>query len=207
MPQLTHSLQTALSFALCLSSGWLIGCTPQDEVRIPWQTIQGRDRTLTRPLYRVRVPLDWVRVDPASEVDLSDTTLPIATFYLNEATPPIRITLHTFPYNSIKERIPPQAQVTRWKQQAGNPHTITSVAHGGFHGLFFESADCLAWSMKIGDPYEQLFQRLTSNSFTRALHADYTIKAVGSPHLIEEHRDALIAFARSFEWIEEMPHP
>lgn len=202
-----HPLQTALSFLFFLSSAWLSGCTNQEEARIPWQTIQGRDRTLTRPLYRVRAPLEWIRVDPSIDVDLSDTTLPITTFYLNEASPPIRITLHTFPYTDPKGRIPPQAQVARWKQQAEGSSTISSVAHGGFHGLFFESNQFLAWSMKIGEPYEQLFERLNSTAFTQALRADYTIKAVGSPHLLEQYRDELIAFARSFEWIEEMPHP
>lgn len=203
--------QRIVFFLWLLSACFLPSCSTQKEARIPWQTIQGRDRTVTRPLYRVRAPLDWVRTDPTDQEGLSDTTLPIATFYIQEGAEPIRITIHNFPYTDNKQRIPPEAQVARWKRQQKNTSatsTITPVSHGGFHGLFFEGDQVLAWSMKIGDPYEQLFQsRLTQTPFTRALRADYTIKAVGQKDLLEIHRDALIAFARSFEWIEEMPRP
>lgn len=194
------------TFFLLLCSFWLFSCSTQKEARIPWQTIQGRDRSVTRPLYRARAPLDWGRADPSDQDNLSDTTLPIATFYIHEETP-IRVTVHNFPYTDKKERIPPQAQVARWKRQQ-KATSITPVAHGGFYGLFFESDEALAWSMKIGEPYEQLFEtRLTATPFTRALRADYTIKATGNKETLEKHRDALIAFARSFEWVEEMPQP
>lgn len=205
-------VQSIACLLLCLLPFWLpVSCTPQKETRIPWQSIQGRDRTVTRPLYRVRAPLEWVRVDPLDEVDLSDTTLPISTFYLHDAASSIRITLHTFPYTRATERIPPEAQVARWQRQHTNPSypvTVTPMAHGGFQGLCFEGEGVLAWSMKVGDPYEQYFtSHPPKNPFTRALRADYTIKAVGSPESIETHHEELCAFARSFEWIEEMPHP
>ena len=195
----------------------LAGCSTQQETRPPWQTIQGRDRTVTQPLYRVRAPLDWVRENPADDADLSDTTLPIVTFYIRDVDPdsPIRVTLHTFPYTQPEARIPPEAQVARWQRQTRfsgasdkiKTFSVTPVSHGGFHGLFFETESVMAWSMKIGDPYEQLFQAyIPSTPYTRALRADYTIKATLPPEGMK-HRDALIAFARSFEWIEEMPQP
>lgn len=190
-----------------------IGCTSQKETRLPWQTIQGRDRTVARALYRVRAPLEWVRVDPAPEVNLSDTTEPLVTFYIpdHETNSSIRITLHTFPYTDVTRRIPPEAQAARWKRQQQHPaypSTLTPCAHGGFHGLCFKGDGVLAWSMQLGEPCEQFFAlNPPSTAFTRALRADYTLKAVGSAISLEQHFEELCAFARSFEWIEEMPRP
>lgn len=200
--RLFAKLHVWVPFLWCLT-----GCSAEQKTPIPWLELNGRDRSVTRPLYRMRVPLDYRRVDPDQNADLSDTTLPIATFYVDEDA--LRVTIHTFPYTDPKTRIPPQQQVARWQRQYPQEKAlITPLAHGGFHGLFFESSSALGWSMKIADPYEEMLAtHLTSTAFTRALRADYTIKAVGSAEALSKHKETLQACARSFEWIEEMPCP
>lgn len=100
------------------------------------------------------------------------------------------LTLHTFPYATLEQRIPPEAQIERWKRQTGECDT-SFFANGGFGGIRLESEDMIAYAM-------QLSPLLFRNCSTE-LKADYTLKFMGS---VEKHRKDIDAFAESFEWIQ-----
>lgn len=186
-----------------------------------WQTINGRDEgvaTQRIALYRVKVPMHWQRQDPSLDESIADTKKSICEFFIKDGQETIRIAIHSFPYPNFESRIPPQAQIARWKRQFNNldPSQISlhACSQGGFHGLCLEaqgtmhdrSTAVLGWSMQLAaDYYRQLSWE--DCFMNRQKRADYTIKAVGSPALMHQHRQAIIAFARSFELIEELPSP
>ncbi|MFI0434240.1 MAG: hypothetical protein ACH350_00750 [Parachlamydiaceae bacterium] len=198
----------------------LIGCTSPSPLRPDrWQFFRARDNdsTLNRPLlYRAQVPSHWKRKDPPSNQSIIDTTEAICAFTISEGQHSIRLTIHTFPILGNQIRIPPQAQVARWKGQFEELDPITTVttkeAHGGFHGLFFEGEGIIektpitviGWSMQLAPSYARQLQQEDDglNAYKRA---DYTIKASGPPKLMKIHRSDIIAFAHSFELIDELP--
>jgi len=171
------------------------------------QTVEicGRDPAHTL-IYRAKVPAAWSHIHPSPTESLTDTTKSICEFTLNE----IRITVHNFPSDAIENRIPPSAQIARWKKQFTTIDTITSStipqSFSGFVGLLFEGNGVLnsaktimmGWSMQIAPEH---YRSLTNPQ----LRADFTIKAVGPTELMAKERKTLIAFARSFELIEEIP--
>lgn len=182
---------------------------------------KGRDngQALERPLiYRACVPSHWIRQDPLETESIADTTKHICEFYIRENKEFIRITIHTFPIIKEMMRIPPQAQVNRWKEQFEELDLVatqtTPYAHGGFSGLFFKgrgilqgnTIEVLGWSMQLASVYDRQLSQgrkpLDGNK-----RADYTIKASGSPHLMVKYRSEILAFAHSFELIDELPSP
>jgi hypothetical protein len=182
----------------------ICGCS-QDPPRSPadsWQQIACRDEHYT-PLYRAKIPAGWLL--KKVEGSLEDTTKPNCEFLIDGS---IRLTVHTFPFTHSNGRIPPAAQLFRWKQQFEflDPMRtqVTSQAHGGFTGLFLEGngtqngkdTAILAWSMQLGSEYNQV---------PPLLKADYTIKVLGPPEKIAIHRKEILQFANSFELIEELP--
>ena len=188
-----------------------------------WQTFYARDdgKNLERPVvYRAQVPMQWKRLSPPVETSIADTTLPICEFWIEaeDEQDKVRITLHTFPFQDSQTRIPPQAQIARWKQQLTDREEWTTqtqtVSHGGFHGLFFEGegimqgklTKIMGWSMQLASIYLKSLIH-SSSSLSQPLLADYTIKVIGSPNKVEQHRADLFAFVQSFECIEELPSP
>jgi hypothetical protein len=177
----------------------LVGCQDASQQRLPFQTIHGRGDT---PIYQISVPASWERQSISTDT-LKDTTQPIAAFLVANH---IRITIHNFP----EQKIPPIAQVQRWKKQFlplyAETQSVTPVAWGGFHGLFLEGAGLiqgqettiLAWAMQIGREHEQMLDNQESS-------ADYTIKVVGPTSLINPYRQEIIEAAESFALIEEIP--
>ena len=221
-------LRTPKPFGLLLLL--LVACSTGNQVEdlaSSWQQIDGRDdqsktgHIVRRPVYRARVPKDWVREDPSPGVSNEDSKLPICTFVIDDDDEQIRITIHNFPTDSFDQRIPAQAQVARWKRQLGaldeGPSLLTPVAHGGFSGLYLQVTGerdgqptrFLAWSMLLDPEHYRVLVALEGADeelrFFRQMRADYTIKAVGSPDLVEQHREAIESFARSFELIEAIP--
>lgn len=164
---------------------------------------------LLQPLYRSSVPISWVRQDPIGSI--TDTTEANCTFFILEGEEKVKITFHTFPIENDEIRIPPEAQIARWKRQLekGDPLQLIlqPVSQGGFSGLFFEGegemkgkqTKVLGWSMKLADEY---LRKLKIDS---PMRADFTIKAVGTPLMIDKHRTAIIHFASHFELIDELP--
>lgn len=186
-----------------------------------WQLIAGREDNVSteRPLlYRASVPLHWLRQDPPDSTSLIDTTKSVCEFYIQEGNQKIRLTIHTFPFTQTLTRIPPQAQIARWKKQFEELDPLTTHvhldSHGGFSGLYFEGegliqnqpTQVIGWSMQLASSYERQLS-LEKYPFDRYKRADYTIKASGPPSFMKQHRSALIAFARSFELIDELSSP
>jgi hypothetical protein len=216
---LSHlSLLFILSFVSILPS-----CSNTDHIDsqqfVEWKTIEGRDdghsAASPPPIYRAKVPKDWISA-PQREGSLIDTTLPIAEFYVREGDQQIRLTVHNFPADTLDQRVAPLSQIMRWKRQFdefdSSSLSICPEAHGGFAGFAFECTGTLkhqpttilGWSMQL-DP--EHFQSLKDGSnHQRQMRADYTIKAVGPPSLITQHRHDLLTFANSFELIQEIPH-
>ena len=113
-------------------------------------------------------------------------------------------------------RIPPQAQLQRWKQQF-NPIGPTSVlvtpqSFSGYKGFLLEAegnmkgepAAVMGWALQIGSDH---YRNLSYTDLPDQMRADITIKAVGEPEAIALHRNAIRRLARSFELIEEVPSP
>ncbi len=200
----------------------LIGCQSTPPNPIPhWQQFAGRDDgiSLARPLlYRANVPFTWQRQDPNSTESITDTTKAICTFYIPQGEQTIRLTIHTFPIGEAYPRIPPQAQIARWKTQFDELDALATriqpETRGGFSGLFFEgqgfiqgqASKVLGWSMQLAAVYERQLS-LEKHTLDRVKRADYTIKAQGPIELVNQHRAEIVAFAQSFELIDELPIP
>ena len=197
----------------------LTGCTTTSPLPISWQSFTGRDNglSLNRPLlYRACVPAQWIRHDPPLTESIADTMRAICEFYIHDRDQSIRITLHTFPILQETMRIPPHAQIQRWKGQFEELDVLTvntlPEAQGGFSGLFFEGEGkmqgkemyVMGWSMQLAPLYErQLAQG--KHPLDQSKRADYTIKASGPPSLMRQYRADILSFAHSFELIDELP--
>lgn len=171
------------------------------EIKTRQTTLCGRE--MGRPLYQAEISLNWKKIEPGSHQNLSDTTLPICSFEKGN----ILITVHNFPISSLEQRIPPLAQITRWKEQQFHTHNgdVTPSAHGGFGGFRLEAYDpygkgMIAYAMQMTP---SLFRAIQDPQ----IKADYTIKAVGPSSEIEAERNAIDAFANSFELINPIPSP
>jgi hypothetical protein len=200
-------LRIILSFLLCT----LTGCS-SEQTFTPWKEIQGRNGQL---IYRARIPAHWDCI--LTPIDqLKDTMKPLCTF----TSGGVSITIHNFPNDKIENRIPPKAQVARWKGQFQDLNSSNSFtmpeSHAGFSGYYFEGVGLiggekkmvLAWAMQIAtDHYHFLTYPSTKeevNNFPQ-MRADYTIKAIGMVDAIEKNKDDIITFARSFELIQDIP--
>lgn len=185
-----------------------------------WQLITGRDNgnpASRTPLYQVKVPSHWIRQDPLITESIQDTKKATCEFYIKQGEEQIRITIHQFPIINEKTRIPAQAQIQRWKQQFTflDPTltNLTPSSHGGFVGLCLEAegvmenkpVKVLAWSMHLAPRYVRQLEFLSPDMQQK--RADYTIKAVGLPALINQYRQEIIQFADSFELKDELPCP
>ena len=127
----------------------------------------------------------------------------------------IRITIHSFPINTSQPRIPPIAQVNRWKKQLIDLDTeaviIKPQAFSGFVGLYFEGTGTykktettvMALSLKLDPEHERALQHSKLKEHEEML-SDITIKAI-VPNDLQKHRPALLAFLHSFEFIDEIP--
>jgi hypothetical protein len=180
---------------------------------VQWHSIRGRESSVA--LYRAQVPMHWICQDLSSSARLADTTQPVCELLIIKGKEQIRITMHPFPYTAESVRIPPQAQIARWKNQLESINllktTVHACSHGGFHGLCLESegqqqgqpVSILGWSFQLAQFYDQQLD-LENDQPKRA---DYTIKAVGPSALMQHYRQEIIAFAESFELIDELPSP
>lgn len=189
------------------------------------QEIFGRDNSQL-PLYQVKVPKKW-KNQIQSALSLEDTTKPLCEFIIQnnehdsdteKSMGQIRITIHNFPSESITERIPPNAQIARWKRQLTkmdpNSLSVEPQAFGGFVGFLFEGTGLLSedpttilgWIMQIAPEHYRALNRPGKDvNYRKQMRADYTLKAVGPKQLIEKYKDEIIVFARSFELIQEIP--
>lgn len=187
-------LQLALLFTGCSQ--------PPSPPSSSWKIIEGRKST---PLYKIKIPNDWVSI--ASSSPLSDTRTPLASYQIPTQEGALFLTIHNFP----DIHIPSYAQIERWKKQFTDLDETSLVlqpeAFGGFSGFYWEGSGkmddkettVLAWSMQL-DP--KLSQFLTGEG-----QSDFTIKVKGPKAAIDQVKENIIYTARSFGLIDEIPVP
>ncbi len=164
------------------------------------------------------VPVNWERIDADPALSLNDTMKAICEFSIHEEDSKIRVTIHTFPINDSTPRIPPIAQINRWKEQFDelNPLSVSidTDSHGGYTGFCLKAdgiyrnvqTTMLGWSMQLVPEYERKLG-LQRNPLDQYKLADFTIKAIGKSDIVEKHKPDIIRFAQSFELIDELPPP
>jgi hypothetical protein len=168
-------------------------------------------------IYTMNIPKDWIRRDPLPDDPVNDTTKELCEFIINDPDGIIRITIHNFPVDTIDSRIPPQAQIARWKNQIENYDEINShttpIAFGGYSGLLFVGIGTkMVVAAALQLPIEH-FRNLPANDTSRksTLHAqmraDVTIKAVGPIVSMQKHQDEIVKSIHSFSLVDEIPHP
>lgn len=210
-----------------------ISCSDQPNIlNSSLQEIAGRDDgkesngEYTRSIiYRGQLPLHWRRCNPSRSESIGDTTKPLCEFIIeDEGAEEVHITIHNFPTTKLEERIPPEAQIARWKRQFTELDLTTLAvipqSYGGFAGLLFEGSGIqkekhttvIAWAMQLAPEHYSTLSFLLSTIYSsqkqeyfRQMRSDYTIKAVGPTALMKKHRQAILGFAHSFELIEEIP--
>lgn len=197
----------------------LCSCQQETTPLSTWQEMDGRDEglgTSRSPLYRAKVPHDWLRQDPLVTESIVDTRQANCTFLIQEGHQTIRVTVHTFPSEILAQRIPPKAHIKRWEGQFDAldllQMTLTPQVHGGFNGLCLEAqgtikgaaTKVLGWFMQLDlNYYRQLSWE--SSPVNKQKRADYAIKASGAPEFIDQQREAIFNFVNSFELIDELP--
>jgi hypothetical protein len=197
--------------------------TQADTHELILHEITGRDEgqpNQRNSIYRVKAPSNWSRTDPAPNESIADSMKSLCEFWISDGDNKIRIVIHNFPTYTLEERIPPIAQIIRWKRQFDDLDqasvSVTPQSYGGFTGLLFTGTGhqkgqlitVMGWSMQIAsEHYRHLCpqEAQAKTRICRQMRADYTIKATGSADLIEKYRSSLTAFANSFELIEEIP--
>lgn len=155
--------------------------------------------------YRMMVPEGWEIQLPGEEDPLLDTTKPLLTLHSQDVT----IVFHNFPAEHLEQRVPPMAQVARWKKQFDSISELSVQIHpfsvAGFTGFQFEAVGVqkntpvkvIAWSMQLTP---ELFQRLPGHASQQK--GDWTLKAVGPPDQVEWIQEDLTRLASSIELVE-----
>lgn len=192
-------------------------CDGPAKNRVPYSIITGRDAGYPEdrtPLYRIALPENWSTVEITESV--ADTKLPIFEARYGNGSDSIRLTVHNFPYDSPANRIPPQAQVNRWKQQLDvlEISGITQQAFAGFVGLHLyaegmqegkESA-VSAWAMQLAPEHDRTLAHSPEGANTQE-RSDITIKFTGPKPLVDMHQEGISSIARSFELLNPLPNP
>jgi len=210
-------MRRCLLFSILL----LVSCGQTNVAPAPvYQHIQGRDdapstgQIIRRPVYRARIPDSWIRKDPQAKESIADTMRPLVEFLIPTPQGEVRLTVHNFPYDHMEERIPPAAQIARWRQQANLEDPLNTRedfrAHDGFAGICLEGDGLIAWAMQLCPEHFRCLQQPgppEQTRYLRQLRADYTIKATGPEEAIHYAKTELINFSDSFQLIQEIPTP
>ncbi len=134
------------------------------------------------------------------------------------SSPILRVTVHNFPTSSLAERVLPAAQISRWKTQFDTLEPGSVIIHpisrGGFSGLYFEASGIqhgkpitvMGWSLQLAQEHYNALALLEGDLYFQ-MRSDYTLKAVGSPDAVLQHKKSIVRFANSFELINEIPPP
>ncbi|MEC7840502.1 MAG: hypothetical protein VX777_10735 [Chlamydiota bacterium] len=196
------------------------GCQTAEDKQDDVKTVMIAGRTNTGPIYQIKVPVSWTQIPPTASDPLLDTKVPIYSFFFQSGEDAATVTIHNFPSNNIADRIPPMAQVIRWKEQFKDINetelSITPQSFGGYAGYRFEgagsteggSSSVIAWAMQLPpEHYHSLNFPLKDSSaeVRNQMKADYTIKIVGSYKMLMEHKNTIDKAARSFRLIKEIP--
>ena len=188
--------------------------------------ISGRESSILSKeqttIYEIDVPFNWICIEPSIGNTLLDTKKPIYELVIEneegDDEEDIHITIHNFPNHSIEERIPPNAQINRWKQQftileEANTQ-ISKQSFGGFKGLKFQGVGkikeedkmMIGWIMQL--PHEHYYalgfpEKNRSQLYN--LCADYTIKVIGPPEMIMKHQKSIEKAVQTFRLYKEIP--
>jgi len=187
----------------------LCGCdagpsAPQEQ----WHQIADRSNNF---IYRIKAPSHLGRREeiPVTE----DTRFPIAEFSIE---PNVVITIHNFPF----QKIAPEAQVSRWRNQLTDIDAqsikVSPQHFGGYVGYLFEAqgsrkstpTKIMGWALQLAPEHDASVKANyygKEQDHLEQLRADITIKAVGDPKIMQKYRNDLIKFAQNFELIEELP--
>ena len=202
------------------------GCSSQDTShQEPRKVVEiaGRDdgSSLIRPrIYRMKVPSSWIQQNPFHQTSLVDTTKAIVEFFINDTNEQIRISIHNFPSDTMRQRIAPIAQVNRWQRQFQTLEAasvfIKPQAFGGYYGFRLEATgmmkdvkiSILGWTLQLATEHYQALSRPVSPTVAqkyRQMRSDVTIKVLGPASLMLKHQEDIISSARSFQLIDEIP--
>ena len=169
-------------------------------------TISGREPERF-PLYRVSIPDGWEIIHPDPDIALTDSRLALLECRSGDS---LRVVFHNFPSADLTQRIPPQAQVERWKKQLDQIQTASVIttpqSFSGYTGLLLQAEGkdtaVMGWALQIGADH---YRNFSYSDLPEQMRADITIKATGTPLEIARNRAKLQSMARSFELIEEIP--
>lgn len=213
--------RSAFKFALLFSILFFSYGIAGEKNPLVWQFIPARDDGISkeRPLlYRARLPSGWIRNEFPVTESIYETTKCNCEFTVVDGNDSARITIHTFPIDDVHPRISPEAQIARWKGQFSylDPlsTTVSSESSGGFSGICFEGegivegqkTGIIARSMQLAPVYDNALKQERIPE-ARRKRADYTLKATGSPAVIEKNRGEILRFFDSFELVDELPAP
>lgn len=198
-----------------------VGCSspsPSQKV-FSVQEVKGRN---DYPVYRLKIPPQWEMAETSSAISLKDTTQPLCSWTRQAEEGALRITLHNFPSPSMEARIPPQAQIERWKRQLTplDPAQtmVTPQAFSGFTGFLFEGSGkhkeeeirMMAWVMQLApehwnrlEVYQEILHPV-QKEYLDQMRADFTFKIMGPPAAVARHHQEILAAARSIELIQDL---
>jgi hypothetical protein len=223
-PNFLESLKCFLVILAFFFMGCSSGDPPKDSESF-WQEISGRDEGEGKfyrvPVYRAKVFPGWVFHEPDAKESIFDTMKANSEFLIEYPEGTIRIAVHNFPVTNKNDRIPPMAQIARWKRQISEIDQVSLkedlFAHGGFAGTLIEATglidekkiSVIAVAMQLDSEHYQVLSQKSGTEEEQNLYrqqsADYTIKASGPPDIVSKKRKEILKFARSFELIEEIP--
>ena len=214
-----HSKAFSRALSYFISLFFLSACEYSEPTQMTWNEFYCRDNgdpAERMILYRAKVPFGWVRENSTESVQ--DSKRPICSFLLGEASDSVYLTIHTFIYTSFDQRIPPTAQIARWKRQFEDLDLSTLMieprAHGGFTGLSFyacgkfkaKETTVIGYAMQLAPQHWMTLQNDSKDSLKqKQMSADYTLKAIGSPLAVAKYKEEIDLFANSFELIDEVP--
>ncbi|GAB4227419.1 MAG: hypothetical protein Tsb0021_04300 [Chlamydiales bacterium] len=198
-------------FLLIALSVFLFACQKEE---IAWKKLAIKGRTPHLPaIYTVRFPSYWESLPPGFDEELSDTTLPIHRFIIDED---IIVTIHNFPLEPDSPRIPPMAQLDRWKKQFTvlNESFNSPISQSGLVGHHLKAwglindqpTTVFGWAFQLAHEH---YIRSTwyLNSWMNEVRGDVTIKVTGPTKKMEKIQEELSCFAASFEFVDDLPMP
>lgn len=196
---------------LCLAALSLVGCNNQEELHTITEEIGGR--FIEDRIYRIEVPQTWSVEKGHPLTDLADTRTPLRAWSIDDPDGSIRITFHSFPVEAEKPRVPPRAQVERWKRQLNHPLSCCTepTSWSGYCGLYFEGSQkektVLGWALQLGREHDYSLSSPSPRSLEtkrKEMRSDITFKVTGPTEAVDRHRDEILEAIGSFELIDDL---
>lgn len=149
------------------------------------------------PLFECQPPGHFQAIHPSQE-NLNDTKIPLMEWQ----TDGVKITLHTFPIHNTRPG--PEQQILRWKGQLAplTSEKITPKNFAGFEGLLFvgsnKTRSVIAYTMHLASSH---IYKLSSRPH---MLVDFTVKATGDTEKVKKAHDAIVTFAETIEFVEDI---